>query len=86
MLRNQLCYTEKEHVVNTNPLFFSVDNETVGHLAGIKHAFSGNLIFKYFLLQKLKVVMVVISAIALSFVKYVCEQTISETLEEQVSN
>lgn len=57
-------------MVNTNPLiFFFTDNETIEYLAGLKHAFSGNLIFKYFLLQVGMVVMGVTLAAALAFIK-----------------
>ena len=65
-----MSYRKGTSTVNTNPLiFFFTDNETIEYLAGLKHAFSGNLIFKYFLLQVGMVVMGVTLAAALAFIK-----------------
>lgn len=71
--KSVVSYRKGTYVANTNPLFFLIDNETVGKFAGIKHALSGNLIFKYFLLQILMVVVVVTLAATPSFIKFVCE-------------
>lgn len=61
-----VSYTKGTYVANTNwVFFFLIDNETVGKSAGIKPAFSGNRIFKYFLLQIFMVFVVVILAAAL---------------------
>lgn len=58
--KTAVSYRKGIYVAKTNPLFFLIDNETAGKFAGIKHAFSGNLSFKYFLLPKWMVVMVVV--------------------------
>jgi hypothetical protein len=50
-------------VTYADPLFFLIDNETAGKSAGIKCTFSGNYIFKYFLLQVVIVVTVIAAAL-----------------------
>ena len=60
LTKTVISYRKRIYVANANPLFFLIDNETTGKFAGIKHAFSGKLSFKYFSLPELMEVVVVI--------------------------